>query len=178
MKKANRFEATLIRGTQGESALDDFFRVQGFEVKPVKRFFQERGIDRLFTRGRTTTTVEYKTDWRAAETGNFFIEVDLQVANGKSHKPGWAHTFLAQYLVFYVPQEGVVHWVGAGKFKEHVMWNWRDYVKRHCQARGYRTGGWPIPRNVIEDIALETWESAPKLKEARHGEVELQSKKA
>ena len=44
------------------------------------------GIDRVFTREGRSMTVEYKTDRKAKETGNVYVEVDAQV---RADGPCW-----------------------------------------------------------------------------------------
>jgi len=95
------FDTQKARGDAGESFLDQVFAAD-YEVRPATRAEQRRGIDRIFTHRQTgrRLTVEYKTDYKAAHTGNAFVET---VSVDTAGKAGWAYSSAADYLIYYVP---------------------------------------------------------------------------
>ena len=102
---AYQFDAQHADGLAGEAFLDALFS-RWYRIRPASAAQQRRGIDRWF---RTTTrrlAVEYKTDHTAARTGNAFVET---VSVDTAHKPGWAYTSQADYLVYYIPPDGLVY---------------------------------------------------------------------
>jgi hypothetical protein len=68
------FDVQKARGAVSEKFLDSEPAVE-FEVRPATPQEQRRGIDRIFTHRQTgqRLAVEYKTDYKAARTGNAFI---------------------------------------------------------------------------------------------------------
>jgi len=87
------FDAQKARGDAGESFLDQVFAT-GYEIRPATRAEQRRGIDRIFTRRKTgwRLAVEYKIDYKAAHTGNAFVET---VSVDTAGKAGWAYSSAA-----------------------------------------------------------------------------------
>lgn len=96
-----RMDRQLAQGEAAEALLDRHFAGR-FAITPATREQQRQGIDRIFVQRQTSKayTIEYKTDWTAAKTGNAFVET---VSVDTLNKPGWAYASQAQWLVYYVP---------------------------------------------------------------------------
>jgi len=79
------FDAQKARGDAGEAFLDQVFAAD-YEIRPATRAEQRRGIDRIFVHRQTgrRLAVEYKTDYKAAHTGNAFVETVSVDAAGKA----------------------------------------------------------------------------------------------
>ena len=98
---ATKFTECLEQGVQGELILDNFFK-RFYHIRPATQEEQKRGIDRVFKHKERlyNLCVEYKTDSRAADTGNACLEL---AKNLNPYKEGWALTCEADYLIYYVP---------------------------------------------------------------------------
>jgi hypothetical protein len=72
----NTFSNALQKGEEGERFLDNYFSPR-YRIESVD--FKDRfsSVDRIFVHRRTKaqTSVEYKTDYKAAKTKKFFLEL-------------------------------------------------------------------------------------------------------
>lgn len=133
----HNFSDSLQVGEQYEQLLDAHFG-QWFEVEPVTMALQRLGIDRIFTKevvaendslpGRFT--VEYKTDLRAHETGNAYIETVSVKQDGEIKKLGWLHTSTAQILMYYIPGLSQIYIIDVMAMRDQ----WRKWNKIHRTA--------------------------------------------
>jgi hypothetical protein len=143
------FKDQLREGVRGEHALDVFF-APAWIITPATGDEQRQGIDRHFTHRMTgqPLTIEYKTDYVAGRTHNAFLEtvsVDTPV-----ERPGWVFTCEADYVLYYVPGDGLVYVLDPltlRHFVQHLS-HWRYPVS--VPNRGYRTWGYPVPLRVLE----------------------------
>lgn len=103
---AHTFTKSAKAGDIGEAALDSYFS-RWYTITAVNRERQKQGIDREFVSKLTSMTysVEYKTDDKAANSKNVFIEL---VSVDKDGKPGWAYYSQAQLLACYIPTIGEI----------------------------------------------------------------------
>ncbi len=151
------FDMQLKRGEESEAFLDAFFS-ERFEVRPVSAQEQRSGLDRFFVDRATGArrSVEYKTDWRAAETHNAFVET---VSVDSHEKPGWVHTCSADLLFYYVPGEELVYVFVPSELRRLLPeWELR-YPTRKAKNEGYWTHGVCVPlaefeRHVLEVVSL------------------------
>ena len=150
----HKFIDDLPQGELEEKNLDRFFiELWHVGIQPATKEQQRDGIDRVWTTpDERRFSVEYKADWKAAETGNAFIEV---VSVDKDGKPGWAYTSLAQYLIYYIPPWKRVYICPMTMIKERLL----DWVGRYPHkvipnegrnAENYNTVGVPVPLDVFE----------------------------
>lgn len=127
----------LEAGKRGEEAvlrwLGRMFgtgRVQDVRADPR---FQARDIDFV---GPAADTYELKTDYRAHETGNLFVELE---ALQKSEADWW---------LVYIPQRGWVFQCFRGALLDYALEHWRDLrtVNSHDEATGrtWQASGIPI----------------------------------
>ncbi|MEQ8274662.1 MAG: hypothetical protein RMA76_46210 [Deltaproteobacteria bacterium] len=144
------FETQYRRGALAESVLDSMFS-RMLRVEPVSRDDQRDGIDRVFHfRGRRWT-VEYKTDFRAAQTGRVFIET---VSNDRTKKAGWLYTSRADYLLYFVSGADSVYVVRMERLRHAAVSRWIGrFEDRAVPNRTYRTHGMAVPIDELDAIA-------------------------
>ena len=162
------FETQLSIGQQYEAELDAYFS-NFFTVLDVPLAVQKLGIDRVHVRNRhpkRRTTVEYKTDIKAGDTGFFFIEI---LSNSKTGAAGWAWTSTAQEIVFYVPKfkrAGVVSTLSL----RAKIYEWQEkYRTVQCQNADYYSKGVLVPWQEIGDLAYRRFTVTPNPSESSRG---------
>jgi len=142
------FDTQKARGDAGESFLDQVFATD-YEVCPATRQEQRQGIDRIFTHRRTSKrlAVEYKTDYKAAHTGNAFVETISVDTVGKA---GWAYSSAADYMIYYVPGDEVIYVIALEVLRRELPRWAREYPLRAAQNEGYATHGILVPLDEFE----------------------------
>lgn len=148
-----QFDRQLAQGEAGEVQLDRHF-CRWYRIFQVSRAYQRRGIDRVFVHRETgkSYTVEYKTDRRAGQTGNAFIEtisIDTppQVA-------GWVYTCQADYLVYFCPAPDTIYVLLPAVLRS-VVGEWAaKYPARAIRNDGYNTHGVLVPLYELEKVAV------------------------
>jgi hypothetical protein len=142
------FDAQKARGDSGELFLDRRFATD-YEVKPATRHEQRRGVDRTFIHRRTGQRfrVEYKTDYKAVETGNAFVET---VSVDTAGKAGWAYSSEADYLIYFIPGDGLIYIIALEVLRRELPRWVREYPLRTAQNEGYATHGLLVPLDEFE----------------------------
>jgi hypothetical protein len=144
------FMAQLARGARGEDVLDRLFR-RWYALTPATQAEQRRGIDRHFvTPAGRRLTVEYKTDWTAARTGNAFVET---VSVDTAGTPGWAYTSQAAYLVYFIPPDGLVYVLTFAALRAQLRAWTQAYPTRAIPNTTYHTHGLLVPLREFEALA-------------------------
>lgn len=150
------YEDDLRRGEQGEDAVHAFMHdTWGYEIAYVGRAEQRMGWDAIYTNPDTDqrTSVSIKTDERAGDTGNVFIETVSVHQDGVDVKPGWAYACKADILLVWLPRQRSLLVLVPMRLAE-VVDEWRNH---HRQVRvrndGYETLGIPVPIEEVEAIA-------------------------
>jgi hypothetical protein len=147
------FQRQLEQGQEGEKFLDGFFSPD-WRIEAATPVQQRQGIDRVFTHranGRALT-VEYKTDVKAGMTGNAFVETESVSAG---HKPGWALSSRADYLVYYIPEPATVYIIRMVDLRRQLpIWKARHRTRQVSNV-GYVTTGILVPLSELERIAIE-----------------------
>lgn len=141
----------LARGEDAERRLDRHF-ANRFHIAPATRAQQRQGIDRHFKPRRTVQnspgaafTVEYKTDWTAARTGNAFIET---VSVDSQGIPGWVYTSRADWLAYYVPGLHRVYLITFAALRARLpAWRHRHPPAPPIPNGSYNTLGILVPLN-------------------------------
>lgn len=156
MQKVHTFVNSLKVGALGEQILDSHFTSK-FNIEEVDMAAQRRGIDRIFTHKESgaVCTVEYKTDTRAADTGNVFLEI---WSNKEKEKRGWAYTSQARWLYFYMPGLEKVCIMEMTKLKMAIR-EWtdsKDYRRVKVRNPSYTTEGILMPVVEFEELCYET----------------------
>jgi|TARA_Y100000310_G_scaffold96219_1_gene93983 hypothetical protein len=147
------FKTQFVSGKADEAKLDKFFS-RWYEIIPVNRDAERKGVDRIFTHkddGRKYV-VEYKADSKAAETGNVFIET-ISVDTAK--KPGWAYTSYAQLLIIYIPPTGQVYVCHLSVIKGLLEAWKKQYKTTSAQNDGYKTWGILVPLHELHNTAWQ-----------------------
>lgn len=155
------FKTQLAIGSEGERRLDEFF-ADWFVITPASEDEQRMGIDRWFVRRQSSKdgpagerfAVEYKTDHRAHESGNAFVET-VSVAGTQHGKEGWVYSSRARWLIYYVPGEGaeMAYIVPFAKLRAELPRLRRHYPEVPVQNKGYLTLGLVVPLLEFECIA-------------------------
>ncbi len=150
---AYQFDTQLYEGNKGERYLDRFF-AYWYGITPATYRQQRQGIDRVFTCRYfgQSFTVEYKTDKRAARSGNAFIETLSVSTTGKR---GWAYTSQAAFIVYYIPGTERVFILDVLLLRANLLRWCNTYPTRSIPNRGYTTEGLLVPLAELERVA--TW---------------------
>lgn len=134
-----------------DAELDKHFG-QAYDLTKASRAEERRGIDRFFCHRQTgvSYSVEYKTDHKAHESGNVFIETMSVDTAGKR---GWAYTSTAQVLVYFIPQREAALRADMLTVKRRLS-EWAVYPERPAWNKSrsgelYRTLGLLVPLEVF-----------------------------
>lgn len=176
---AYNFQKKYNEGIAGESRLDEYFK-KFYEIKKVNRQQQRNGIDREFINKETGECfmIEYKSDSRAAKTGNMFVET--QSVDGQ--KMGWIHTSKADMLIYYIPPKKIIYIYELELLRDSVFGLIDKYPLKTIPNEGYDTLGHPIPFgelspkntiHLIEDIKIFLPMESIKLKLIKLGQAHL-----
>jgi hypothetical protein len=144
------FSAKLNEGQLYEEMLDRLF-VDDWVIRLANREEEARGIDRWFTHPESGEqySVQYKSDSRAWETGNAFVE--LMSVDEKGIQ-GWAYSCEADLLEYYVPQRLRIYelltaslfgWVES--WRERLERGDQRFAIRNAQNLNYKTQGLLVP---------------------------------
>lgn len=154
------FKECLERGVQGEALLDRHFR-QYYYIRPATKQEQKQGIDRIFTHKNKhyQLRIEYKTDDRAAQTGNACLEV---AKNLNPYLPGWVHTCSADFLIYFVPGLNRAFVIQPEALHLHINAWLIAYKLRIVRSEGiyqnYQTQCLIVPLRELENIAARVVE--------------------
>lgn len=159
------FSDQLKRGKRGEAFLDRYFSLW-YQVEAVSLQEEKmRGYDRIFRNlypnfeylAKAPTRlmrVEYKTDYRVAQTGNVFIET---VSVDTKNKKGWIYTSQAHLLVYFIPPLYRIYCCPMKGVREAFLSDWqRRYATGGAVNADYTTNGVLVPLPVFAAIAKRT----------------------
>lgn len=156
------FQRQLAVGAEGEAQLDALF-TQWFEITPATMDEQKTGIDRWFVRRLASADgiagerfpVEYKTDLRAAGTGNAFVEMFHVHDNGR-HQPGWVYSSISRWLIYYVPQKHRALVLSFADIRDGLR-KWKSACHMgHVRNVSWDTWGLLVPLTELEHIARKS----------------------
>jgi len=157
-----KFREQLAKGEAHEKMLDKAFG-KFYVVQKVSMDLQRHGIDRVFVARKKPFRwlVEYKSDSKAAETGNAFVET---VSVDKDNKPGWLYSTCAQIIAYFIPPWGRVYIVEVTRLRAIFI---EDEWPNKCPERkipnnGYNTVGLLVPltelrqccKTVLENVGV------------------------
>ncbi len=148
------FDAQRARGESGEGVLDRFFEARGHLIQQATRGQQLNGIDRVFVRDGKVAYVEYKTDYRAHETGHVFVET---ISVDTDDTAGWAYTSGADFLVYYIPALKKIMVMPLETLRKLLPGWARAYPTRPAQNREYATHGILVPLAEFEAHATQVF---------------------
>lgn len=153
------FNTQLAKGEEAERALDRHFD-RWFDITPASAVEQARGIDRWFVSRASgkRLAIEYKTDWRAAETDNAFIEIENKATSMDAYTaPGWAYTTQADRVLYYCPGSGgeKIYVLPTKRIRTALQTWLKRYPRRVVHNRRYDTTGLLVPLAELECIATQ-----------------------
>ncbi|MGV3526522.1 MAG: hypothetical protein ACO1RX_20055 [Candidatus Sericytochromatia bacterium] len=160
MAKTHVFKESLSRGARAERLLDNLLS-ERYVLHAASKADQKRGIDR-YALSRLTherTTLEYKCDWRAGDTGNVFVETATSIG-----RPGWAKGCRATWLVYYLPHQEQAFLIKVEELQQRLP-RWEHlYQSRTIPTKGYHenytVSGLLVPIREFEKLAWETLHAA------------------
>jgi hypothetical protein len=128
MAEIHDFNQSKIAGDEGEQFLDRFFEQRGNKVESVTMEEQKRDkVDRRITNIKSgyVALTEYKTDEKAKQTGNIFVET---FSNAEYGTAGWIGSSVAEWLVTLIPDECILI-TRLAKVRECYATKW--YSRNH-----------------------------------------------
>ncbi|SRR5258708_7816749 len=145
------FKTSLDRVAPEEKRLDEYLMKKGWSVTYVNLIDQRRGIDRVIEKPNELMTVEYKVDYRAAKTGNAYIET---VSISKPFKFGWVHTCKADWILYTViGDKSTVLWLRPEALLKNLPEWEKSYKTVRCQNRDYYGEGVLVSLSEIRKLA-------------------------
>lgn len=148
MSAAYSFSAQVRIGDKEAERLDAYFS-EWFGIIPATKEMQTNQIDRIFERAGIRYSVEYKSDIKAAQTGNVFIETLSVDTSGAA---GWAPKSLAQILVTYIPDSREVIVTEMMRIKDALP-AWALFRGATSDNGNYKTHGILVPISELRKIA-------------------------
>lgn len=137
-------------------AIDLFLERRGYSLEEAPAELQYYGVDRICCSDvgglPCYRSLEYKTDYRAAETGNLFIETQIRERNGDL-TPGWLRKTVAQVLVFYLPQTRRIIFIEAIELRDWIFCFGKDLrqTKWIENKGGYAGKGLLLPLRTAQE---------------------------
>lgn len=151
MQKTHNFKESMENAL--EDVIDKFLQELKYDTVEANREDQRKGIDRWLN---GNTPVEYKTEWRVSDTGNFFIET-VSVLNATQNKTGWIHYSEAEYIVYYLPKENFIFFVTLEELRKALPLWVVNHKTTSAQNKGYISLGILVPRKEVEALAFKTY---------------------
>ncbi len=152
------FNHQLEKAERIERALDEHFQSIGARITPATKTAQRAGIDRWFKLPLHERTewipVEYKTDWKASETGNVFIELISVLRAGVVESFGWAYSSQAEWLFYCLPESGFVLHIEFAQLRKHLAAWLKQFPQKPAQNQGYISTGILVPLEVFGEISI------------------------
>lgn len=142
--KTHSFTEQKRKGQIGELILDRCLRTR-YLIEEADDYWQRCEVDRIVTpiNGGLSWRLEYKTDLRADETGNAFIET-LSVDRGRKAQ-GWSVKSRADILIYFLPFSGRIYICPLNRLRA-VLPRWLErYEVRSARNQRYCTHGLLIP---------------------------------
>lgn len=145
------FRQQLAIGERCERVLDQYFAENlDYRIFKVPINLQHLGIDRVFINPKNRLEAwEYKSDIKAHETGNAFIEIAIVRENVPS--PGWAYTSNANWIAYWVPGLAKVYLIHPPRLRE-VLPTWECYPQGVARNNGFHAVGLLVPLKQLEFV--------------------------
>ncbi len=154
------FKTQLEIGKLIETELDRYFS-QWYEIQSVSIDVEKAdGIDRIFTSKATgkSQTVEYKSDFKSASTGNIYVELSVDSDNGYS-KPGWAVHSVADIILYCIINQGIIShiYILSPSVVRSFVDIWKgQYRNVTCANKGYHSKGILVPMDIVKSVSSRT----------------------
>ena len=116
---------------------------------------ERRSIDLVATTGNVVTTVEVKTEFAAAKTGNIVFEVVSQARVGGNGVLGWGFKLEDTDLIAYIiPGPDEVYVFGTDSLQAFVLNNYSALRNFSAANDDYDTLGVLLPIKSVKDLCL------------------------
>lgn len=153
------FQTQLLIGAGGEKKVIEAMRRNKMLVQIEDDLrLQRLGIDCWIKRRREGVvcyySVEIKTDTKADETGNAFLE--YAIVDNRGTKPGYLPKCTAQMIAYYVVGLGKIFFYETMRLKEFMLENMLAYPTRVSSNGHYRGRGLCVPLVALEDCLFES----------------------
>lgn len=161
----HQFAKSYAQGKSGERFLDWYFN-KFYVITQATRQQEREGFDRIFKSRHAKNgfeyiakkpveamRVEYKTDYRAAETGNAFIETESVNTTGKR---GWLYTSQAHLLVYFIPPLFRIYCCPMKNLAEAALVWQVKYAQSNADNITYLTRGLLIPIDEFAKVSVRT----------------------
>lgn len=146
----HQFQKSKKIGDKAEQTIFEFFS-PNWEITRASVPLQKIGIDFLFKHKETgeSYSIELKTDHRADQTGNVFIETE-----STENQKGWAYTCKADLIFYYLPERSLIYSISPTKLRSLLpRWS-RRYPTRAIPNQGrfekYTTRGLLVSLDEFE----------------------------
>ena len=157
--KTYDFNTQLQQGLAGERAIDKIIIARPSVVKiiPASKEEQLSGIDRIIeTKSGKRITLEYKSDRRAATTGNGFVETWHEYKMGQQ-RAGWALKCAANFLLYYIDNIGPIYMFKPSDLATLAQGKWSKFREVIVVNSGFKTRGLIVPLDEFEKHAINIW---------------------
>jgi len=156
LKKIFDFNTQLKQGFEGEAEIIAHLTAQGWHCTKSTRDQERQGIDLITARGNESRTIEIKSDRRASQTGNAFIETVSVLKGAEIIKKGWTYTCKADFLFYYLPLDLIAYVYQPSILQTYTdFWIKKNYRKVSVPNKGYITQGILVPLWELENTAFE-----------------------
>lgn len=141
------FQEQLSKGKEQEARLDAYFG-QWFDIAKATPQQQRQGIDRILAGRQSgrTKAIEYKADWRAASTGNAWLE--MRTANSR----GWALKCKADLLAYFLPTTGQLFVADVRQMQRQITTWLHACQTRQVHDRGWTATGLLVPLQMFQSV--------------------------
>ncbi len=153
------FNTQLQQGLAGELVIDKIImlRPNVKEIISASQKEQLSGIDRIIiTKSGKRITLEYKSDRRAATTGNGFVEIWHEYKMGHS-KAGWALKCAANFLLYYIDNIGPIYIFKSSDLKTLAQSEWSKFQERTVANNDFQTRGLIVPLDEFKKHSIDIW---------------------
>jgi hypothetical protein len=144
------FQAQLNEGEKGFAMFVEFLERDYPKVQVQKAEMREdlAGVDAtlVFPRGEVWK-VQVKTDWKAAQTGNVFLET---ISDERRGAQGLLYKGNPTHLVIVIPDEQMCYIAEMPRVREIFQREWWKLPRRPVENKTWVTLGICVPRNSFE----------------------------
>ena len=149
------FASQMKQGQKGEQEIISHLTAKGWHCRSSTRDEQRQGIDLIACKSDFCRSIEIKSDRRASNTGNAFIETVSVFKDDKIIKKGWVYTCQAQYLFYYLPQDLLIYCFKPINLVKYCDRWAKQYRTVSIPNRGYKTKGILVPLHELESTASQ-----------------------
>jgi hypothetical protein len=141
---AYSFKHQLAIGQHFEDKLDKWFiKAKKYSaIYQVDLTTQKMGIDRFaIDQHGFKHSLEYKTDLKAHQTENLFLETEVD------GKPGWIHKCIANHVYIYIPPRGLLLHFNMGGIRSLLL-DHSNQPEKVVYNEGFQAKGIIVPLKI------------------------------